>query len=66
MLEYPEQEYSLKKHTDYKGFRIECPYKFCTPELDTECIKDKCAFWMPIQRACAINVQARILDDRRK
>ena len=41
-------------------FKIQCPLKFNTPELGVECIQDKCAWWMITQRACAINVNARI------
>ena len=43
-----------------KFIKIQCPLKFNTPENGTECITEKCAFWMPIQKACAINVIARI------
>lgn len=39
--------------------KIKCPMKFAYPEMEQLCITDKCAWWMPIQRACAINVNAR-------
>lgn len=37
-----------------------CPFKFSNsiPE-DKDCIKGDCAFWLPIQRACCIQVLAR-------
>jgi hypothetical protein len=40
-------------------FKIECPFRFCVPETGTECIAEKCALFMPIQRACSFNVSAR-------
>lgn len=40
--------------------KIECPLKFSTPELGTECIQESCAWFMINQRACAVNVNARI------
>lgn len=40
-------------------FRIKCPLKLSYPEIEQECIGDKCAWWMVIQKACAINVNAR-------
>ena len=46
-----------------KGIVLECPFKFFIsgfiPELNSACIKHKCALWLPIQRACAIQVLAR-------
>lgn len=41
-------------------FRIECPFKFSVPELGIDCIQEHCALFMPIQRACAFNVLARV------
>lgn len=40
-------------------FIIKCPLKFGYPEMEQECIGDKCAWWMIHQRACAVNVNAR-------
>lgn len=42
-----------------KKIRIKCPLKFAYPEIEQDCIGDKCAWFMPIQKACAINVNAR-------
>lgn len=39
--------------------KIKCPLKFSYPEIEQECICDKCAWWMIVQRACAVNVNAR-------
>lgn len=65
MLEQP-RIFSLNKHTENKNkLKIECPLKFNTPECGTECIGINCAWWMTIQRACAVNVNARILDTKR-
>lgn len=50
-----EPEYNPKNK-----LKIECPLRFTVPEIGTECITDKCAWWMINQRACAINVLARI------
>lgn len=41
-------------------FKIECPLKFNVPEIETECIRENCAWWMMHQKACAVNVNARI------
>jgi hypothetical protein len=43
----------------HQNNKIKCPLKFAYPEIEQECIGSKCAWWMPIQRACAINVNAR-------
>jgi hypothetical protein len=65
MLKQP-QKYSTTKHTENTNFfKIQCPLKFNTPECGTECIGLDCAWFMPIQKACAINVNARILDTKR-
>jgi hypothetical protein len=65
MLEQPKQ-YSILKHTTEKNpFKIECPLKFSIPEYSTECIGINCAWFMPIQKACAMNVNARVLDTKR-
>ena len=59
--------YSVTKHTKNKGsFEIQCPLKYSAPENGIECVQEKCAWWMPIQKACAINVNARILDTKRE
>ena len=42
-----------------KQFQLECPMKYSTPENGVNCVKSVCAWWMPIQRACCKNVQAR-------
>lgn len=42
-----------------KKCRIKCPLKFGYPEIEQNCIGLKCAWWMPIQKACAVNVNAR-------
>jgi hypothetical protein len=65
MLEQ-SQRYSTTKHAENGNvFKIQCPLKFSTPECGTECIGINCAWWMPIQKACAINVNARILETKR-
>ena len=59
--------FSLTKHQDgYKNENrdlvLQCPFKFNSAVIngDCECTKDKCALWMIQQRACAINVSARV------
>ena len=61
--------FSLTKHQDgyekekeYKSLTLQCPFKFnsVVKSGDCECTKDKCALWMIQQRACAINVSARV------
>jgi hypothetical protein len=58
--------FSLTKHQkNYKRENeliLKCPFKFnsAVTSGDSECIKDKCALWMIQQRACAINVSARV------
>jgi hypothetical protein len=69
MLEQP-QKYSTIKHVENMyiekvPFEIECPLKFSTPECGTKCIGLGCAWFMPIQKACAVNVNARVLDTKR-
>jgi hypothetical protein len=32
----------------------ECPFKFSVPENGIECTKEKCAFWLTLQKRCAI------------
>lgn len=39
--------------------KIECPLKYAMPEIKVRCTQEKCAWFMIIQRACAINVLAR-------
>jgi hypothetical protein len=52
--------YSLTKHVETvkEYFKIECPMRFNL--ANKECIRDRCALWMIKQRACAVNVQARV------
>jgi len=58
--------FNLTKHQDgykrEKEFTLQCPFKFnsAVTSGDSKCTKDKCAFWMIQQRACAINVSARV------
>jgi hypothetical protein len=68
MLEQPEQ-YSITKHCTKENvtahfqheLKIQCPLKYCTPENGIDCVQEKCAWFMILQHACAINVQARII-----
>jgi hypothetical protein len=56
--------YSQNKHVEslnHNKLRIECPLKYSVPENGIECVQEKCAWFMMIQKACAINVQARII-----
>lgn len=41
--------------------KIQCPFRFSLEqtEFKSECITDKCALWLPIQRACSLQVIAR-------
>ncbi|GEM_PF-4545655 len=64
----PVQQFSINKHVEKRNseeipkrnmFVVECPLKFCVPENGMECIGENCGWWMPIQRACAVNVSAR-------
>ena len=41
-------------------FEIECPLKYSHPEYSVLCVQQKCAWFMILQRACAVNVQARL------
>jgi hypothetical protein len=62
MFKQPEQ-YSMTKHyttLDAHELKIQCPLKYCTPENGIDCVQEKCAWFMILQHACAINVQARI------
>jgi hypothetical protein len=62
MLEQTK-EYSINKHVKNRvnnWIIIQCPMKFSVPENGVECIQEKCAWFMPVQKACAINVLARI------
>jgi hypothetical protein len=63
-----QEIYSYEKHTNGKRLlinpnklKIICPMKFSIPENGIECDQEKCAWWMIIQKACAINVNARIM-----
>lgn len=38
---------------------IKCPLRFAYPEIDQTCIKELCAWWLPIQKACCEQVKAR-------
>jgi len=40
---------------------IQCPFKFNLESagFKADCIQEKCALWMHMQRACAFNVLAR-------
>lgn len=42
-----------------KKINIKCPLKFGYPEIEQECIGNLCAWFMPIQKACAVNVNSR-------
>jgi hypothetical protein len=58
--------FSLSKHQNgyvkEEEFILQCPFKFNSAVTtgDCECTKGKCALWMIQQRACAINVSARV------
>lgn len=60
--------FSLTKHQEgykkeeYDSLKLQCPFKFnsAVTSGDCECTKNKCALWMIQQRACAINVSARV------
>jgi len=40
---------------------IKCPFRFFMESegFDSDCIVGKCALWMPIQKACSLQVIAR-------
>lgn len=51
--------------------KIQCPFRFFLivhPEIPegTQCINIECALWLPIQKACAIQVLARGYDSKNK
>lgn len=48
-----------------KEIILQCPFKFCVPENGIDCVKDKCALWLPKQRACGFQVLARDNPKRR-
>jgi hypothetical protein len=59
-LQKTENQFSYSKHiVNTNKLEIECPLKYSTPEISQNCTQTKCAWFMPIQRACAINVMAR-------
>lgn len=61
MLEQP-QVFSIAKHVERQNknrLEIECPLKYSIPENGVECVQEKCAWFMIMQRACAVNVNAR-------
>ena len=41
--------------------KIQCPFRFFMESqgFSAVCIKEKCALWLPIQRACSLQVIAR-------
>jgi hypothetical protein len=72
LIEQPNA-YSTTKHTEHfetvsekiknkNVLEIECPnvLEIECPLSGTFCIQEKCAWFMMIQRACAINVLARV------
>jgi len=44
---------------EIKGIILQCPFKFSVPENGLECVKNKCALWLYIQKACSLQVLAR-------
>lgn len=52
-----------------KTIMLECPMKFASktvPEIDTSCITIECAWWLPIQKACCVQVLARGFETKGK
>lgn len=49
-----------------KKIVLYCPFKFSCPENGIDCVQDKCALWLPIQKACAIQVLARGFEPKFK
>jgi hypothetical protein len=47
------------KYKNENKLKIECPLKYSTPENGVECVQENCAWFMILQRACAVNVLAR-------
>lgn len=51
------------KKPEKNKLKILCPFKLANPDLtnnpDRECETCKCALWLPIQRACSLQVIAR-------
>lgn len=57
--------FSLTKHQngyEKEELILQCPLKFnsAIASGDSEYTRDKCAWWMIQQRACAVNVSARV------
>ena len=56
--------FSLKHQNgkEKEELTLQCPVKFngAVQSGNCECTKDKCAWWMIQQKACAVNVNARI------
>jgi len=48
-----------KRNKNENWIDIKCPLLFQFPELDQTCKKELCAWWLPIQKACAVQVLAR-------
>jgi hypothetical protein len=49
----------LKQKQSKNWIEIKCPLRFAYPEIDQTCIKEICAWWLPIQKACAVQVLSR-------
>lgn len=50
-MAFEPQKENGKKWIDFK-----CPLKFGYPELEQNCIKEKCAWWLKIQKSCSIPI----------
>lgn len=49
------------KIKDRNRLKIQCPFRFILEQdgFKADCIGYKCAFWLPIQKACSLQVIAR-------
>jgi len=52
--------YTPKKFQKNK-LKIRCPFRFCLESagFNSECIGIECGLWLPIQKACSLQVIAR-------
>jgi len=52
----------VKKEQIKNDLGIKCPFRFFMESegFSSDCIQNFCGLWMPIQKACSLNVMARM------
>ena len=53
--------FGFKPKFNKKFIKIQCPFRFFmeTQGFNSICIREKCALWLPIQKACSLQVIGR-------